>query len=60
MNLRDAEPVAIAAILFIGGAYRVSQDSSNEGWALLILGSVVLGVWLTLLAQRSKKDDKDE
>lgn len=60
MRNRDwgaAGPAAAAAVLLLVGAWRVDQGG-GEGWPLLVLGSVLVGVAIVIHVLH--RDDADQ
>jgi hypothetical protein len=56
--LRLLGPPAAATLLITGGAIRVAQaGAEGGGWALLSLGALMMGAWLTLLIVDRDKDE---
>ena len=58
--LRGLPMLLAASLLLAVGAWRVTQQG-GEGYALVSLGSAVMGSWMTLEAHmRRHHDDDDE
>ncbi|MFM2438967.1 MAG: hypothetical protein RLZ55_1792 [Actinomycetota bacterium] len=56
MNWLRLAPPAAAALLLLGGSWRVATAGAESGgWALLILGAVCTGAWLVLHTQDRDK-----
>jgi hypothetical protein len=61
-HLARAPVILVAALLMIGGVYRIRDQSANsEGTALLVAGLIVLGVWVgaeAVALHKRMHDDK--
>jgi hypothetical protein len=50
MNWSRIAPATAASVLLLAGAWRISADG-GEGWPLLLLGAVIVGVAIVLHVQ---------